>query len=313
MNHTNSTSNSTASKQLKSLFTTVNGGVTVLIVFIGLVGSLAFLYVLKHDTTKQRLSVKATFANLALAVIVFCTISGPYQALTFIARDQNFLAKPANDMWCQINAFSNVSMIYVVVLCHAAIALNRLCVILFYQRPHILNSRALLAALLLSPWLATFTIYAFPFFHLGATYGYNRFPFSKCSFVERDQAFLISSRALTTGLALVVICGAYFVIWLKVTVNEPRRCAMIARWSNAVRDSPLGPQVPTPPRALRQWNKEVKVAKSTFMTCLFFVVCFLPSTTLAFVVSKSSELRSLTGEALLTLQWIGEFSSYQSS
>ena len=309
MNRTNnSLSNTTASSHLTSPLTIVIGAITVPIVLIGLIGSLAFFYVLKHDTTKQRLSVKATFANLALAVFVFCTVSGPYQALTFIKQDRNFLAKPANDMWCQINAFSNVSMVYVVVLCHAAIALNRFCVILFYQRPHILKSRAMLAALLLSPWLVTFAIYVFPFFHLGGTFGYVRFPVYKCSFVDRKPSFLMASRALTTGLALVVICGAYFAIWLKVTVNEPRRAAVIARRSNAVRDRMIRVPVSSVPRALRQMKKEVKVAKSTFVTCLFFVVCFLPSTIQAFVMNNPNGLQSFAGQALITLQWIGNYS-----
>ncbi|OQV25758.1 hypothetical protein BV898_00686 [Hypsibius exemplaris] len=269
------------------------GIVTIPIVIVGFIGCILFLFVLYKDT-KQRHSVRACFLNLCLSSLFFCIFSGPFQILTYITQDRNFLADPANDFWCQFSAFTNVALIYVVVLCHAAIAVNRYCVIIFYKRVRILKSKILLSILLVSPWFITIVIYIFPLFHLGASYGFGGNPVYKCSFQKREKAFLMASRAITTGSAVILICASYLAIWVKVTMNSRR--------PNCVGIDCIPPAAP---KTLRQINKEVRVAKSTFITCLVFIIFFLPSTVQAFVIKNPANLQLVPGLTLILMQQIG--------
>jgi hypothetical protein len=282
-------------------FSIVLGILTIPIVIFGLSGALLFLYILKKDT-KQRTSVKASFVNLCLSSLVFCIFSGPFQALTYITNTQNFLASPDHDGLCQLNAFLNISCVYIVVLCHASIAANRFLVIFFHDRPGILNSRLLFALLLIIPWAVPVAIYIFPFFHLGGSYGFLAAqPMYKCTFVKREKSYLFLSRTLTTGLALAIIFSAYFAIWLKVITIRSQGWRLFNR-SNTIED---GGVVPRPgPRYLRQMRRDVRVARNTFIACLALVICFLPSTVYVFSVKSTANSIGMT---LIFLQWLGKF------
>jgi hypothetical protein len=287
----------------------VLGILTIPIVLLGFIGALLFLYKLKKDS-KQRRSVKALFVNLCVSTMVFCIFSGPFQALTYITQNNNFLASPTNDAICQINAFMNVATIYIVVLCHAAIAANRYFVIVFHDRPTIQNSKSLLIILLTSPWLITVLITIFPFFQLGGTYGYSELV-HKCSFLKRDKFFLFACRIISAGFALTVIFCSYFAICLKVTRRTRQRFSVLYRQSNVVLDTSTLPQSSL--ATLRRMRKEVRVARSTFITCLAFVVCFLPATIHAFTVKNPTDLQGTFGMTLILLQWIGNFILFEAS
>ncbi|OQV25756.1 hypothetical protein BV898_00684 [Hypsibius exemplaris] len=293
----NSTNESFVSRQNNSQSSNSSvalGVVTIPIVIIGFIGCVTFLVVL-HNDKKHRQSVKACFLNLCLSSLFFCIFSGPFQILTYITQDRNFLADPANDFWCQFSAFTNVALVYVVVLCHAAIAVNRYCVIIFYKRVRILKSKILLSILLVSPWFITIVIYIFPLFHLGTSYGFVGDPTYKCTFLKREKAFLTASRAITTGVAVVLICASYLAIWVKVTMNSQRRHRVV------LEDVTSGALAAG---TLRQIKKEVRVAKSTCVTCLVFIVCFLPSTIQAFAVRSPGDMKQV-GLILIMLQHAG--------
>ncbi|XP_055353230.1 melatonin receptor type 1A-like [Paramacrobiotus metropolitanus] len=277
--------------------TEVFGIITIPISLVGTAGSIGCLGFIRTHAKQQSSSTNALYINLSIATLLFCGIVCPVHAYTQLAQQASSFAQPT---YLAKSACSFIGFFYFWTLTasaysHSAIAANRLFIVVLQKSK--LSSTSTTVFLIAASWFIAGMTFMWPLLRLGGTYGFST-ESMKCTFSSlTSPEFVISYKVLYGFVPVIIMVICYAAVFCKVAIS-----------SRKLRKNPAVNQAGAllmPVNHRRQRNAERKITQIAFITCVGFIVCYVPSAIFGFVVKARAALQSPMGMALVFLMWIG--------
>ncbi|XP_055336578.1 melatonin receptor type 1B-A-like [Paramacrobiotus metropolitanus] len=288
-NITGSRFNSTGGHKMPVAFT-VFGYCTIGLVVFGFVGNVLMIGSMFHGKL-YRHTTNQLLINLFLVGAIYAALAMPAAAYSTIR-----LGWHADNGSCRFFGFMALSGCFVSCLNHAAIAVARyLAVVHIGSISKRIQDRVGLVMLVLT-WLMPYVVFTFPFFGVGAMYGYKK-SVERCQYSSVEAPFVNAYRFIFQIAPIVVMCICYTLIVFKVCLVRT------AVGRNKQKDTSL--------RFKHRFSVELGIAKRTGTVAVFFIVCFLPSVVWSYIPgSIVQDLTENLAPSLYLLMWFGVTCSY---
>ncbi|XP_055345050.1 melanopsin-B-like [Paramacrobiotus metropolitanus] len=276
-------------KENASHFITI-GILTIPTSIIGTMGSLLTLYLLSR-LSRQNFATNALIINLCVATFLLCGTSSFYDAFTMITGQEG-----PSRICCVVFAFLHFLWLSVSAHSHAAIAIHRLIAVLSSDCTMcLLHTKSVATSLVIYTWLVPFLVLVFPLVPVSGEYGFSQVA-SRCSIMSvKSPEYTYVLKLMNSFVPLAVMTVCYLII-----------CAVVIRSKTKFNldDQAIRGQGARGIRLMRL-KAEFRVTRIAFITCAWFIICYIPSAIHGLIATKVSEMQSAFAQFLILMTWIG--------
>lgn len=278
---------------------------------IGTCGGFFCIIILARKDAKSRTQADGLFISLSVDSLAISALVIPLQAYTSIVGPVNILASQAFAPLCRCNAFMFIFFITASEFCHLAVALNRFSVVVLSHYPFFRRGGAM-KVLLFTPWFLAFWFAIWPLFHIGGEYGFNA-RLSRCSTLSTTSVSFSLFLRMPPLVCLPMMVLCYIAVYSKVMASRRKlghhRASVTVQASASATPAVKtdGATLSTAIKSKRGRKKlEMHVTKVSLVTCVFYVLMYLPMSAHSMTTKTAANLRSPTVSYLLMLSWIGK-------
>ncbi|OQV17896.1 hypothetical protein BV898_08025 [Hypsibius exemplaris] len=243
------------------------------------------------------------FISLTVASVFVCGVTLPVSSYNLVTGGKSWFELPQRSVLCLLDAFLQLTAMDTALFTHGFIAVNRLLAAFTYPQRHPTGSKVLTVVFVVLSWLLPVILYAFPLFHVGGGFSYSHNT-NRCTLVEHQHSLIYwhLTKVLHFFLPFALMTICYATILVRVMTSNRRVQQQDVRKMMPVVMLPISNSNSAHNHRIR---KEIQVTKAVFLTCLTFILCYLPNTVSAILVELPQQIDAEPAMVTQMLVWFG--------